>query len=92
MDRAEVSLGATMGVGVIQGFTTFAGSVSTIDMLDTPSYQRNIGLALGWTFLISTAVGMFARSYAPLAAWVIVSGAMIGAYEYQRDRVANGEG
>lgn len=91
MDKGHISLGATMGVGVIQGYTTFAGGVSTIDMLDQNTYKRAIAQAAGWTLMISAAVSLFDRSYVPLVAWAIVSGAMIGAYEYQRERAYNGE-
>lgn len=86
MDKTDIAVASTMGIGTVQAFGTFLGSVATSDMLDVSNYQRGIGLALGWSFLISAGVAGISNSYAPFIAWVIVSGAMLSAYEYHRDR------
>lgn len=92
MDKAEVSIAVSMGLGTVQGFTTFLGSVNTSDILDDDAYKRGVGLSLGWTFLVSCAVAGWSNTYSPLVAWLVTSGAMLSAYEYNRDRAYGKEG
>lgn len=88
MDRSEITLASTMGIGTVQAYTTFLGSISTADMMDEDSYKRGLGLTLGWSFIVAIALAKFSDSYAPFIAWIITSGAMLSAYEYQRDRAS----
>jgi hypothetical protein len=91
MDKPEeLAIAATMGIGTVQAFTTFVGSVATVDMVDEQSYWRGVGMALGWSFLISSGFAWWSNDPAPIIAWLIISGAMLGAYEYHRDKVEGG--
>ena len=86
VDKESIGIAATMGIGTVQAFTTFVGSVSTSDMMESTAYQRGVGMSLGWSFLFASGFAAWSNSYAPLLAWVVASGAMFGAYEYHRSR------
>lgn len=90
MDKGEIALAATMGLGTVQGFSTVLGSVVTADMVSEEDYTRGLGLAFGWTFLAAVGLCGFSDSYAPLIAWIIMGGAMMAAYEFHRDKTVRG--